>query len=161
MESLVREDTAVGRGRVLIPLLVGALTLTFGTGLALISGGGPADGITQDAAADRTATPAQPTGTYAMSDFPTNSRGLTYGSIAESGSLNTMPDLVAVMGQSGIEGFVYKEDLVEPRPKSPADAVRGQGHRDLRGSRLVAVYDVEGVNQIDVFTAFVSGQGNP
>lgn len=95
----------------------------------------------------------------AMSDFPVNGRGQTYGSSAESGTLETMPDLVGVVGNNGYEGFVEKRHLVEPEPRNPeeARAIERAMRRNPPGP--VPVYAIDGKTQLDVFTPFVTGRG--
>ena len=84
----------------------------------------------------------------ATSDFPENSRGLTYGSDAEAENLKESPDLVAVVGDNGVGGFVYEEDLAGPEPSSPEEAATAQGE----APRVLTVYDVSGTKVVDTFT---------
>ena len=95
----------------------------------------------------------------AMSDFPVNDRGQTYGSSAQTGTLETMPDLVGVVGNNGYEGFVEKRHLVEPEPRNPAEARRIGRAMRKNPPGPVPVYALDGTTQLDVFTPFVAGTG--
>lgn len=93
----------------------------------------------------------------AKSDFPENGRGQTYGSMELSTTLKTMPDLVAVVGDNGFEGFVEKHHLVEPEPRNPKEAREIERSMKEKLPGPVPVYAVDGKTQLDVFTPFVAG----
>lgn len=77
-----------------------------------------------------------------------NSHGLTYGSSADGD-----PDLVRVLGPTGITGFVYKTDLNGPEPTTREEAAAQE--QTQHAGRTIPVYDVEGTTVIDTF--FIGG----
>jgi hypothetical protein len=81
--------------------------------------------------------------------------GRTLGTLPPHGThldVDSVPDLVAVVGDSGIEGFAdscYILGKGEAAPRSPAEALRMQGNRpDI----VVPVHASNGMTVIDVFT---------
>lgn len=59
--------------------------------------------------------------------YPTNEKGLSYGSAAEAISRETEPDLIRVYGDNGGEGYVYADELdYQPDFKSPDEAMAWQ-----------------------------------
>lgn len=97
---------------------------------------------------------------WAVSDFPTNSRGLTYGSDAEATTYDEEPDLIAVVGDSGRTGFILKRDLraAEPRITSPEQALEWQ--RQLDGGFLpepLDVWDLEMTRRVDTYSLIFHG----
>ena len=90
---------------------------------------------------------------WATTNFPSNARGLTYGSVAAAQTPAQMPDLIAATGIEGISGFVRKSDYltVEPIITSPEQAVDWQQRLDSGYLPSVPVYDISGVNQVDIF----------
>lgn len=86
----------------------------------------------------------------AQRDFPTNRSGLTYGSDVAAQDPREGPDLVAVVGDLGIRGYVTNADLNGPVFTSPEEALKWQESNVRRAS--IPVYDVEGENVIDTFT---------
>lgn len=97
----------------------GAL-LVIGMAGALIAGSGPtapsqaAPVVASPATEPAPDVEAEPdTGEGASSpSFPTNTNGQTYGSAAEAGSDDAMPDLVAVQMPDGSVGYIYSEELI-------------------------------------------------
>jgi hypothetical protein len=89
----------------------------------------------------------------AKNNFPTNSKGLTYG----SGAFVTRgdePDLVAAVGDHGVAGYVLAQDL-EPQFQSPEEALAWQKqHPD---GLTINVYDASGEKVIDTFTLVAPG----
>lgn len=77
-----------------------------------------------------------------------NSHGLTFGSSADGD-----PDLVRVLGPTGITGFVYKTDLNGPEATTREEAAAQE--QAQHAGRTIPVYDVEGITVIDTF--FVGG----
>ncbi|SDV00734.1 hypothetical protein SAMN04488544_3364 [Microlunatus sagamiharensis] len=77
-----------------------------------------------------------------------NSHGLSYGSSADGD-----PDLVRVLGPTGITGFVYKTDLNGPEATTREEAAAQE--QAQHAGRTIPVYDVEGTTLIDTF--FVGG----
>lgn len=116
----------------------------------------PSIHIGSDPAAPDTCPPGGPK-TYDGSpvpqgpDYPTNANGQTYGGGPDRGA---SPDLLAVVGDCGRTGYVYRDELEEPEPWAPG---AGDG-----GPRTVDVYESDGVTVIDTFTTVegVSGPGS-
>lgn len=138
---------------------VGAGSALSTIGLMVIFGGTPVmgsavarDGDFHSAESSSLLPPEkeEPRQTYAYSDFPTNARGQTYGSDAQAETLRDAPDLVAVVGDNGIAGFVLKHDLDGPPIRTPEDAVAWEAN--LRQAPVIPVYDVEGERVVDSFT---------
>ena len=97
--------------------------------------------------------PAAPGFKWATSHFPTNARGLTYGSVATAQTPAQMPDLIAATGINGVSGFLRKSDYLtsEPDIKSPGEAVAWEKRLDDGFVLRIPVYDISGLNQIDTF----------
>jgi len=135
--------------------------VSFGLTAVLVSGVGIAWGATHgtDSESSTAATDASAdngdqgyTGALALSDFPTNSQGLTYGSDAEATSEASAPDLIAVVGDHRVLGFVYADDLYGPKIQSPEEALAYEEQLAASGPRSLRVYDVEGKLVVDTFT---------
>lgn len=76
----------------------------------------------------------------------TNQNGLTYGSAYFS---EVEPDLILAEGISGNLGYVKSSDLNGPEPTAVGDAIQIQ---DLTPqTRVIPVYDLDGVSIIDTF----------
>jgi len=91
--------------------------------------------------------------------FETTPDGRTYGGVPPSVDMGAdtrgMPDLVAVLGDHGCEGYVPKDLLnaqyqADP-PTSPEEALREQMARK-RNPTVLPVYSADGATQIDTFT---------
>lgn len=92
--------------------------------------------------------------TYDKPDYPVNQDGLTYG--ADKPELlidiKDRPDLQLVVGDNGIEGYCYKEDLFDfSSPSSPEEALRLQEERK-NTKKIINVYKNDGKTVIDTFT---------
>lgn len=81
--------------------------------------------------------------------YPTNENGQTYG--PNMGDLNLgelgEPDLMLAEGENGTIGYVKKEDLNGPQPKTPEEAVK----LNKAKPREIPLYDVDGETVIDKF----------
>lgn len=88
----------------------------------------------------------------ATADFPTNNDGLTYGSDAFVHHKSS-PDLVAVVGDNGVAGYVKRKDLEGPNFSTPEQALLWQ--KQNPGDIVIDVYDVNGERVIDTFTLVV------
>jgi hypothetical protein len=78
-----------------------------------------------------------------------NSNGQTYGSLLNSTSSATDPDLVQVIATNGKTGYAYSSQLDPPAPSSPATAV-AQQNADTAGT-YVPVYAQDGTTVIGQF----------
>lgn len=78
-----------------------------------------------------------------------NAAGQSYGSALGVASANE-PDLVAVYGDSGAQGYAKREDLKVQLPKNPAEAISQQNAGAQK--RVVPVYDASGKPTGDTFT---------
>lgn len=130
-----------------IALATGAAAFIGATGIGLL--------ITDTVVASGTEEPSKlkidtSTEDPALSDFPTNASGLTYGSDAEVNDVEKGPDLVAVIGDSGVAGYVTSSDLNGPDFSTPEEALEWQ--REHPGDIVIDVFDVTGENIIDTFT---------
>lgn len=90
--------------------------------------------------------------------FDTTPDGRTYGKTpAGTGmgiGVERQPDLVAVDGDHGVNGYVSKELLNAPflhMPKSPAEALKEQAEK-ARNPTVLPVFAADGTTQVDTFT---------
>ncbi|MBE0418363.1 MAG: peptidase M56 BlaR1 [Coriobacteriia bacterium] len=94
-------------------------------------------------------SPPAPNGP-AVTDWPVNARGMTYGSALQAMSPEDEPDLIQVIATNGRVGYALRSDLDGPVPSTPQEAVRqqptGPGH-----NRVVPVYEADGITKIGVF----------
>jgi hypothetical protein len=56
-------------------------------------------------------------------NYNTNEHGQTFGSAMFAESYETEPDLISAMGENGVFGYVYKEDLYCPTPSTREEAL--------------------------------------
>lgn len=84
----------------------------------------------------------------ALDNFPTNAFGQTYGSDAYV-EPEKAPDLIAVAGDHGKFGYVYRDELNGPEFQSPEDALRWQGSYK---ADVLVVYAQDGKTKVDTFT---------
>lgn len=95
--------------------------------------------------------------TVAANDwFETTPDGRTYGGVPSGTDFldRGAPDLIAVLGDHGRQGYVSKELLAAPFndvPTSPEDALADQLARK-RNPAVLPVYAADGKTQIDTFT---------
>lgn len=86
--------------------------------------------------------------------YAENGSGQSYGTLPTEtvAGPDEFPDLVAVSGENGVEGYVRKTDLIgdRPEPRSPEEALAQN-----RSSRYIPVYEANGVTIIGRF--FVGG----
>jgi hypothetical protein len=89
--------------------------------------------------------------TWAPAEFPRNADGLTYGSDAEAEDAKEAPDLIAVVGDRGVSGFVTRDDLYGREVETPEDAARWERQLATDGAPVIPVFDFEG-KQVDQFS---------
>jgi len=86
-----------------------------------------------------------------------NANGQTYGS-AKAKSMQALPDLIGVVGDNGVKGYLYREDFIGKMPSSPEEALRIQAEKDERLAKgedvntVYSVYAEDGVTVVDTFT---------
>lgn len=80
--------------------------------------------------------------------FNTNKNGQTYGThISDDNGLTIAePDLIEVIGENNVEGYVKKIDLYDEsfNPKTPEEFVRYVEEREKNGQRIIPVYKKDG-----------------
>lgn len=80
--------------------------------------------------------------------FPKNKQGQTYGSASDAPSSEDEPDLIRAYGIDGTIGYVKKEDLDGPQPKTPEEAIRLTNEAK---PREIPLYEVDGETIIGKF----------
>ena len=78
--------------------------------------------------------------------WPMNERGQTYGVQIDYQE----PDLVSVATTDNRSGYAYRQDLRDPTPSSPEEALRWQAAQGGR-PRYIPVYESDGMTEIGVF----------
>lgn len=89
------------------------------------------------------------TGSGTTSSWPTNANGQTFGSLLNSTSSATDPDLVQVIATNGETGYVYSSQLNPAAPSSPAAALAQQAAST--SARYIPVYAQNGTTVIGQF----------
>lgn len=94
--------------------------------------------------------------------YATNAHGQTYGSALDAKSPSDLPDLVSVVADNGIQGYIKSSDF--EGPSLTRDQVLSLA-RDANGNfteppRTVPVYAQDGTTQVGVFT-FSAGGSDP
>lgn len=116
-------------------------TAALGLAIGVVVGG-----ITVAGAFDSPPAPKGP----AVTDWPVNARGMTYGSALQAMSPEDEPDLIQVVATNGKVGYALRSDLNGPMPSTPQEAVRQQPAAPGQ-NRVVPVYEADGVTKIGVF----------
>lgn len=95
---------------------------------------------------------------HTHSEYEVNENGQTYG-IGDANYVEDLPDLQRVIGDNGIIGYAYTEDLLyKGAAKNPEEAV-AQMEAIANGTYepvVMNVYESDGVTVIDTFTETVS-----
>lgn len=120
--------------------------------LALV-GGVAAGAVGVEASVGHSSKPHAQTRT-AAAVYPTDSRGLTYGSGLKASSINDFPDLVQVIATNGKTGYVYRSQLLpQSQPSSPAQALAEQQRRSTEHQAApdIPVYTSDGRTVIGSF----------
>ncbi len=85
-------------------------------------------------------------------EYDKNKSNLTYGSMELAPTVEEAPDLIAVVGKNGKEGYVYKGDLFEEAPRTVEEALEQQNAAlRLNTVQEIPVYEKDGVTMIDIF----------
>lgn len=106
------------------------------------------------------------TTTYAVNDS-----GQTYGSAMMANSLDERPDLMAAVGNNGVEGYIYTSALQEDLPKTPDEALEQQALYETLSAnwdgkeaivvRTIPLYDSDGQTVIGEYDiSFTPGTNN-
>ncbi|MDE6538699.1 MAG: hypothetical protein K2K66_00770 [Ruminococcus sp.] len=113
-----------------------------------------AEGVPYTCNEDGTLTPAP----HIEGNYEVNENGQTYG-VAVGNYFEYFPDLQPVLGDHGIEGYVYTEELLHKgAAKNPEEAM-AQMEAKANGTYepvVMNVYESDGVTVIDTFTETVS-----
>lgn len=91
---------------------------------------------------------------HGNTNYAVNEYGETYGSISGVAYFSDYPDLIAVAGNDGVEGYIRKEDWIEPeQPSCPEEAVRMMEEREKnpKPDIIIDVYEVDGRTVIGTF----------
>ncbi len=89
-------------------------------------------------------TPAPENPSAAKARFPVNLKGETYGATLNV-PLEEYPDLIAAVGEGGVEGYIRQKEADPYEPKNPEDALRWQAEYAAQGGgHWVNLYDKEG-----------------
>ncbi|MGK2875492.1 MAG: hypothetical protein ACSLEW_07605 [Nocardioides sp.] len=88
-------------------------------------------------------------------DYPTNDQGMTYGAFPSESTQDRAadsPDLVLVIGDNNVEGYVYNSESFadDEAPSSPEEAIKQQDSSS--GRRVISVYADDGKTVVDTFT---------
>lgn len=119
----------------------------YATGLILVLVGAVAGSAIAEVGEQNQSTPIP---------YMTNATGQSFGSNAMSGSPESDPDLVLVVGDHGTEGYVNSQELNPPLPTSPDQAVKEQtAPGEIEA--VLPVYRSDGVTVIDTFTIRAAG----
>ncbi len=91
-------------------------------------------------------------------DYPVNENGQTYGTTKNANYIEDYPDLIAVIGDSGKHGYIYRAYFLGDVPSSLEEAVEIENtiRNGTYVPRSVKVYDADGVTVIDTFTENLS-----
>ncbi|MDF2938676.1 MAG: hypothetical protein K0Q90_4049 [Paenibacillaceae bacterium] len=85
-------------------------------------------------------------------ELPRNNDGKAYGSLSDAKSFEDAPDLISAQGIDGTGGYIKFTDAFEEAPRNPEEAIERQKNR-IPGSRLIPLYDQDGVTVIGQFRA--------
>ncbi|MFK0003084.1 hypothetical protein [Paenarthrobacter sp. NPDC090522] len=91
-------------------------------------------------------------------EYPKNAAGNTYGSVVDSVSPETEPDLIAAVTADGTKGYVSKAELdvangtsASRHFRTPEDAITWM-ETEGRADRSIPVYEADGTTVIGEFT---------
>lgn len=87
-------------------------------------------------------------------DYEVNENGQTYGKDIDSPYVEDLPDLMAVIGDHGKQGYVYRDEFLGDPPSSPEEAVEIQKSIE-NGTyipKVLNVYESDGETIIDTIT---------
>lgn len=88
-----------------------------------------------------------PPGPARGQEWATNARGESYGSMADARTPAEEPDLILAISDAGEQGYVKKEALDGPIPRTPEEAAQLSSE-----PRVIPVYESDGTTQIGWFT---------
>lgn len=82
-------------------------------------------------------------------EYKVNEYGQTYGSDQYADSIEEEPDLIAATGENNIDGYLRKEDVFRPMPKSPEEAVAR--NEFLKYTTIIPLYASDGRTVVGEF----------
>ena len=88
-----------------------------------------------------------PPGPARGQEWATNAQGESYGSLADARTPAEEPDLILAISDEGEQGYVEKEALNGPTPRTPEEAAQLSS-----GPRVIPVYESDGTTRIGWFT---------
>lgn len=140
--------------RAVLALLGAGAVIVGAYGGAALAEGGVDDaegGVDNHVTHDQYPQPANP-------KYPSNSTGLTYGSVAEANVPEEEPDLILVVTDDGErQGYVYADDLNPPNFESPEEAVAWTKERYSKDV-VLDVFESDGTTKIGTFTIAASSE---
>lgn len=145
---MAMQKKAHRRGKLTLGMVAGAV-LTGVLGGAVIAGA-----RSEPTVYDESGDPVP----HTQIDYPVNENGDTYGTAKDLVYLEDFPKLLRVLGDHGIEGYVYLDDVLGEAPASPEEAVRQQEARiqaEKDGTaepRVLTVYAADGKTPLDTLT---------
>ena len=95
---------------------------------------------------------------HRAADYPVNEHGQTYGVLKDVTYAEDSPELIAVMGEHGIAGYIYLSDYWEEDPASPEEALRREAEIETAKQNgtyqpgKVTVYASDGRTPLDTLT---------
>lgn len=90
---------------------------------------------------------------HVKSDYKVNANGQTYGVLSDSVYIEDNPTLVGAIGDNGIKGYVYAEELAEgPETREEAKKMREDLEAGRYVPKVIYVYEADGKTIIDTLT---------
>lgn len=97
---------------------------------------------------------------HADIDYPVNESGQTYGTGADTVYVEDLPTLISAVGDHGITGYVYAEEMLSSPVNNPEEAVAYM--KSIEDGtyipRSINVYEADGKTVIDTMTEQISEQ---
>lgn len=86
-------------------------------------------------------------------EYKVNANGQSYGIGADAEYVEDLPDLVAAVGDNGVEGYVYTSELLKS-PSNPTEALEYQRKIDSGEyvPAVINVYESDGKTVVDTLT---------
>lgn len=126
------------------PILVGRI---------LIAGGILTAGILLGTIAAESTIALTEKSSKAVTVYPKNENGDTYGSAFHASTNEEKPDLIEAIGEDGVTGYIRKKDLDGDMPKTPEEATALMNKQQVKGPRQIPLYEKDGKTVIGTFKA--------